>query len=173
VPDPLGSGAAVQLPDVIYTDAAVAPSDSGGPLLNVGGQVVGVLIMANRQPDVAVAVDGLQAAVEEIIQAGQLTVPSLGAQAVTVTSADVELAGGTMGAKIESVQPGGPAQQAGLKAGDVITQLDDQKLGDQNALPQVLRTRFRAGQKVAVSYSRGSSTGQVQLTLMDERPVCQ
>jgi putative serine protease PepD len=173
LPGPLGDGNAIQLPDVIYTDANVAPADSGGPLLNVGGQVVGVLVGANREPDVALAVDGLQSAVEEIIQAGELRVPSLGAQTATVTSADVELAGGTMGAKIESVEPGGPAQQAGLKAGDVITQLGDQKLGDQNALPQVLRTRFRAGQKVAVSYTRGSSTGQVQLTLLDERPACQ
>jgi putative serine protease PepD len=172
VPDPLGSGDAIQLPDVIYTDAAVAAADSGAPLLNVGGQVVGVLILANREPDVALAVDGLQAAVEEIIQAGQLTVPSLGAQTLAVTSADVELGGGTVGARIESVEPGGPAQQAGLKVGDVITQLDDQKLGDQNAMPQLLRSRFKAGQKVVVTYARGGSTGQVQLTLMDERPAC-
>jgi putative serine protease PepD len=173
VPDPLGTGDSIQLPDVLYTDAAVAAADSGAPLLNVGGQVVGVVILADRQPDVAVAVDGMQAAVEEIIQAGQLTVPSLGAPTVRVTSADVELNGGTVGARIESVEPGGPAQQAGLKVGDVITQLDDQKLGDQNALPQVLRSRFKAGQKVVVSYTRGASSGQVQVTLVDERPVCQ
>ena len=110
---------------------------------------------------------------EEIIQAGSLTVPSLGVQALTVTSADVALSGGTMGAKLESVEPGGPAQQAGLKAGDVVTQLDDRKLDDRDALPQVLRTQFRAGQKVTVSYTRGGSNGQVQLTLVDERPVCQ
>jgi putative serine protease PepD len=173
LPDPLGSSVTIQLPDVIYTDAAVAPADLGGPLLNVGGQVVGVLAVANRAPNVALAVDDLQSAVEEIIQAGQLTVPSLGALAVTVTSGEVGLAGGTMGAKIEYVEPGGPAQQAGLKVGDVITQLDDQKLDDQHALPQVLRNRFKAGQKVAVSYSRGGSTGQVQLTVLDERPACQ
>jgi len=172
VPDPLGSGGSIQLADVIYTDTAVAPSDSGGPLLNVGGQVLGVLIGANQEPDVALAVDGMQSAVEEIIQTGELTVPSLGAQAVTVTSTAVELAGGTAGARIASLEAGGPAQQTGLRVGDVITQLDDQRLGDQNALPQVLRTRFRAGQKVAVSYTRGSSTGQVQLTLLDERPAC-
>jgi putative serine protease PepD len=173
LPDPLGTGVAVQLPDVIYTDAVVAVADSGGPLLNVGGEVIGVLIAATREPDVALAVDSLQTAVEEIIQAGALTVPSLGAQTVTVTSTEVALGGGTVGAKIESVEAGGPAQAAGLKAGDVITRLNDQRLDNQDPLPQVLRGSFRAGQKVAVSYTRGGSTGQVQLTLMDERPACQ
>src|SRR5207237_7448218 len=52
VPDPVGSGASIQLADVIYTDTAVAPTDAGGPLLNVGGQVVGGLVGANREPDV-------------------------------------------------------------------------------------------------------------------------
>jgi S1-C subfamily serine protease len=163
----------VQLPDVIYTDAVVTAAGSGGPLLNVAGEVVGVLIAASREPDVALAVDGLQSAVEEIIQAGQLRVPSLGAQTLSVTSSDVALSGGTIGAKIESVETGGPAQLAGLKAGDVITQLDDQKVDDRDPLTQVLRARFRAGQKVAVSYTRAGSTDQVQLTLTDERPTCQ
>jgi putative serine protease PepD len=173
LPDPLGTGVAVQLADVMYTDAVVAPADSGGPLLNVGGEVVGVLIAANRAPDVALAIDSMQSAVEEIIQAGALSVPSLGAQTVVVTTADVQLGGGTVGAKIASLTPGGPAQLAGLRDGDVITQLDDQKVGDKNPLPQALRTSFRAGQKVAVSYARGGTTGQVQLTLTDERPTCQ
>src|SRR5207237_8579389 len=105
-----------QLPDVSFTDATVTPADAGGPLLNVGGEVVGVLLGANREPGVALAIDGLQPAVEEIIQAGELRVPSLGVQALTVTSADVALGGGTVGARIESAEPGGPAQPAGLKA---------------------------------------------------------
>jgi putative serine protease PepD len=173
LPDPLGTGANVQMPDLLYTDAALTATDSGGPLLNVGGQVVGVLLEAGRTPSLALGIDGLQAGVEEIVQTGELTVPSMGAQAVTVTSTDVALSGGRVGARIQSIEPGSPAQRAGLKAGDVVTQLDDQKLDDQHALPQVLRTNFRAGQKVTVSYTSGASASQVQLVLADERPTCQ
>ncbi|MBO0685153.1 MAG: trypsin-like peptidase domain-containing protein [Candidatus Dormibacteraeota bacterium] len=174
LPDPLTAGAPTQMPDVIYTDAALSSSDVGGPLLNIGGQVVGVLMGSGQTPNMALGIDGLQAGVEEIIQTGQLMVPSLGAQTTTVTSRDVALSGGTVGARIQSDEAGGPAQRAGLKAGDVITQLDDQKLDDQHALPQVLRNSFRAGQKVTVSYVPiGASATQVQLVLTDERPTCQ
>jgi putative serine protease PepD len=67
---------------------------------------------------------------------------------------------------------GGPAAGAGLTSGDVITQLDDQRLDDAHPLAQVLRTRFKADQRVTVTYSRGASGAQVQLTLQGVHPAC-
>jgi putative serine protease PepD len=107
-----------------------------------------------------------------VISAGHLTVASLDAQTVVVSATAAALDGSAAGARIVSLTPGGAADRAGLKVGDVITQLDDQKLGDQFPLAELLHTRFKPQQKVTVSFTRGSSSGQVQLTLIEERPAC-
>lgn len=173
VPDPLGTGGEAELADVILTDRPMEPSASGGPLLNVGGQVVGVtMAMAGRQA-FALAANDIQPEVQRIVQGGQLTVPSLGVQAVTVSEAEAALRGLSAGARLVSVDPGGPAQAAGLNVGDVVIQVDDQKIDDAHPLAQVLLSRFRPGQRVTITFSRGSATQQVQLTLAEARPTCQ
>jgi putative serine protease PepD len=110
--------------------------------------------------------------VEQIIQSGQLVVGSLGAQTVTVGADEATVRGTAAGARVTSVTPGGPAEKAALRPGDVIVQLDDQRLDDAHPLPQVLRSRFKPNQKVTVTYARAGSTSQVQLTLRGEHPSC-
>lgn len=173
--DPRGGGDEAQLSNVIQTDASIEPGNSGGPLLNVGGQVIGVTMAAiSRGQPVAFAVASgdVQPQVEQIVQSGQLVVPSLGARTVDVTAAVAAMRGAVAGAHVTSVDPGSPADRAGLKAGDVITQLDDQRLDDAHPLAQVLRTRFKPDQRATVTYTRGGSAGQVQLALGGEHPTC-
>jgi putative serine protease PepD len=165
----------VQMSDVIQTDAHVDAGASGAPLLNVGGQVIGVTVAATSQGQptsfVLPATD-LQPEIEQIVQGGGLVVPSLGAQTANVSLSAAAVRGGTYGAHIVAVDAGGPADRAGLRPGDVITQLDDQRLDDAHPVAQVLRGRFKPDQRVTVSYSRGGSTGQVQLTLLGDHPAC-
>jgi len=170
-----GSSAERQFSDVIQTDAQIDQGVSGAPLLNVGGHVIGVTMAAvsRGQPaGFALPSSDLEQEVEQIIQAGILVVPSLGAQTLDVGADAAAVRGGVPGAQIASVDPGGPAERAGLKAGDVVTQLDNQKLDDAHPLGPVLRTSFKPDQRVTVSYTRTGSAGQVQLTLLGDHPAC-
>jgi putative serine protease PepD len=174
VSSPAGSGDS-QLANVIRTDAGIDPSMSGGPLLNTGGQVVGVTMAGvNQSQPVAFALSAgdLQPGIDQIVQTGQLIVPSLGAQVVDVSADEATLKGGPVGARVSGVASGGPAERAGLRTGDVIVQLDDQRLDDAHPLPQVLRSRFKPDQRVTVTYVRGSGSSQLQLTLRGEHPAC-
>ena len=175
VNDVRGGGGESQFGNVVTTDAGIDGGTSGGPLLNVGGQVVGLTMSAVRQAQpvgFALAASDLQPEVEQIVQTGQLVVPSLDAQARDVGVDEAAARNVTTGARITSVDAGGPADRAGLKAGDVITQIDDQKLDDAHPLAPLLRSRFKPDQRVTVSYARGGSTGQVQLTLRGAHPTC-
>jgi S1-C subfamily serine protease len=172
--DPAGA-AGSQLSNVIQTDTAIDSSMSGGPLLNTGAQVVGVTMsgVSQSQPVAfALASSDLQPDVEQILQTGQLVVASLGVQAVEVSAADATLRGGAAGARIADLAAAGPAERAGLRAGDIIVQIDDQRLDDAHPLAQVMRSRFKPDQKVTVTYVRGGSTSQVQMTLRGEHPPC-
>jgi putative serine protease PepD len=165
----------IQLSGLMETDAQFRPLLNGGPLLSSGGQVVGVLTQATVQEQpasFAIPSNSLQSDVQEIMQTGQLLVPSLGVRSQEVTPDQLAQQGEVMGSKITAVTPGGPADKAGLKVGDVVTKLDDQAINLSNPLPQVLRAKLKIGQRVTVSYSRGGSSNQVQLALVGERPAC-
>jgi len=164
-----------QMSNVIRTDAQVDAGASGAPVLNVGGQVVGITMTATSrgQPThFALPASDLQPEIEQIVQGGALVVPSVGAQTTDVGVEAAAIEGGAAGARIVTADAGGPAAGAGLASGDVITQVDDQRLDDAHPLAQVLRTQFKADQRVTVTYTRGASSGQVQLTLEGVHPAC-
>lgn len=175
VPHPADATRTLQLTGVAETDVQVDPTQNGGPLLNTSGQVVGILMRGAQsgQPvNVALASNAIQTEVQQVVDTGDLLVPSLGAQTQERNPADVTAQGGPAGSKITALTAGGPAERAGLKVGDVITRLDDQSLNAGNPLPEVLRSKFKQRQRVTVSYARGDATGQVQLTLTGERAAC-
>jgi len=164
-----------QMSNVIRTDAQVDAGASGAPMLNVGGQVIGVSMTATSQgqpTNFALPASDLQPEIEQIVQGGGLIVPSVGAQTSEVGAEAAAIRGGAAGARIVATDSGGPAAGAGLVSGDVITQVDDQRLDDAHPLAQVLRTQFKADQRVTVTYSRGGSSAQVQLTLQGVHPAC-
>jgi S1-C subfamily serine protease len=165
----------VQLGGLIETDAPVTAVLNGGPLMSSGGQVVGVLTQATAQGQVvgfALPANALQPEVQAIVQDGRLVVPSLGVRAMQVSPDQAVLQGGAAGSRITALTPGGPADRAGLKVGDVLTRLDDQSISPASPLPQLLRARFKPDQRVAVSYVRAGQAAQVQLALSGEHPSC-
>jgi S1-C subfamily serine protease len=169
-------GGAVQLSGLIQTDAAFPQVLNGGPLLNAGGDVMGVLTQAetvqHQQVSFALPANSIQAEVGELVQHQRLLVPSLGVRSSEVTADQAAVEGGLEGSKITSVTPGGPAEKAGLKAGDVLTRIDNQTIGAANPLPQLLRSHFRAGQRVTLTYARGNTSTQVQVAIGEARPAC-
>jgi S1-C subfamily serine protease len=162
-----------QYADTIQTDARLNSQNAGGPLLNVGGQVVGVpLASRGGTSGTALAASDLQPEVEQVVQGGRLAVPALGIQWTDVDLRAAALEGLPQGALVTGVSGGGPADGAGLQPGDVVTQLDELKVDAAHPLGALLRTRFRPAQRVAVTASRQGSSRQVQLTLAEEQPSC-
>ncbi|MGH7863043.1 MAG: S1C family serine protease [Candidatus Dormibacteraceae bacterium] len=175
IDDPLAADQRIQVWDTFAGDLPTPSVASGGPVLNVGGQVVGLATRAlasGQAADYIVAANDIAADVQQVLSTGQIVVPGLGAQVRSLSSNDLALSGGVGGAQITALTPGGPAAQAGLAVGDVITELDAQHLDDAHPIGALLRRDYKPGQLVAVTFSRSGSPRQAQLTLDSEHPVC-
>ena len=176
VDDPIVAGRTNDISDTIQTTAPIDRSGSGGPLLNVSGQVVGIAVAAKHGGiDIDYAIDEamVQAEVTQILSSGQVVFASLGVKASDIGSQVASLQDLPVGALVSSVDSGGPAAGAGIKSGDVITQIDDVKLDAAHPLTFLLRTGFHPNQRVAVTYFRNGQSSQVQLQLHSARPLCQ
>ena len=172
--DPLTIGHTIQFSDTIQTSVAIDGGTSGGPLLNVGSQVVGIAM----ESPAATAGFGLNVAdiqddVQQILSStGQVTVASIGATTSDVSPESAALNGVPEGTQLVVLYQGGPAATAGLRPGDVITQLDDVHIDAAHPLSLLLRSRFHASQRVTVTYTRGTSSSQAELTLSAQHPTC-
>ena len=158
--------------DAVQTDAAINPGNSGGPLVNLNGDVVGI--------NAAIATDssgGLQIP-GQTQQSGNIgigfAIPSdeaarIAGQLITTGKAThaligVTVADGNAGARIRSVNAGGPAAAAGLRAGDVVTALDAQRIDSAQALVAAVRSHA-PGQTVHLTYRRGGASHTVSVRL--------
>ena len=173
VSDPVNLGHTLLFSDTIQTNAAIDGGTSGGPLLNVGSQVVGIAMeSAPTRAGFGLNVADIQDDVQQILQTGQVVVASLGATTADVTSENAALTGLPEGSQLLTFDKGGPAATAGLQPGDVITQLDDVRIDAAHPVSLLLRSRFHANQRVTVTYSRGGTSTQAELTLTGQHPGC-
>lgn len=124
-------GFAEKLDDVIQTDAAINPGNSGGPLLNSGGQVIGVntaVSQSGQNIGFALPINVVKDSLKNFNQTGQFNRPYLGIS-YQMVSRDAAIRNSVPeGAYIGSVIPDSAAEKAGLQKGDIITQIDGQKL---------------------------------------------
>jgi putative serine protease PepD len=147
----------------IQTDAALNPGNSGGPLLNAAGEVVGIVdqIATNGNADqssgvgFAVPVAIVRAELATLIAGGNVSHAYLG-----VATSD----GSSAGAALGSITAGGPAAAAGLRAGDIVTKLGGATVASSNDLVAAIATHH-PGDKVQVTVRRGSDTVTVTVTL--------
>ena len=173
VTDPVATDQSLEIGDTIQTDAVIDSGTAGGPLINVGGQVIGVAMAAQGSSGgFGLNTADIQDDVQQILAGGQLVVASLGATSTVLTEQAAALLGTPAGSRVLAVDKTGPAGTAGLQAGDVVTQVDDVMVDSAHPLPLLLRSRFHANQRVTVSYSRGNTSTQVQLTLVGVHPTC-
>ena len=171
--DPVNAGRTLQFSDTIETNATIDDGTSGGPLLNVNSQVVGVAMGSTSSPaGFGLNVADIQDVVQQILSTGQVVVASIGATSTDITAEDAALRGTPEGAQLLTVDKGGAAAVAGLQAGDVITQVDDVKIDAAHPLSLLLRSRFHPKQRVTVTYSRGDTSTQAELTLAGQHPTC-
>ena len=159
----------------IQTDAAINPGNSGGPLVNLSGQVIGMNSaiyspqssgggLGQQQGEAtnagigfAIPINQARRTAKEIIDTGKATQTYIGASVSDAQSG---------GALIQQVQPGSPAEQAGLKAGDVVTKVDDLAINDADGLIAAVRTRA-PNEKATLTLSDGRT---IQIT-MGGQPV--
>jgi putative serine protease PepD len=142
--------------DAIQTDAAINPGNSGGPLVDLAGNVIGInsaiysptsagASASNVGIGFAIPIDQARRTADEIARTGKATQTVMQVQ---VTDSR------TGGAEIKDVTAGGPADQAGLKAGDVIMKSDDRAVPDADALVAVVHSHA-PGDKVTFTLNTG------------------
>jgi putative serine protease PepD len=171
--DPVNIGRTIQFSDTIQTNVAIDAGTSGGPLLNVQSQVVGIAVASPATlAGFGLNVADVQDDVQQILSTGKVVVASMGASTTDVTAEGALITGSAEGTQVVAVDKGSPAEAAGLRAGDVITQLDDVHIDAADPLSLLLRSRFHASQRVTVTYTRGGSSTQAELTLTGAHPTC-
>jgi serine protease Do len=161
----------VVLSDIIQTDTAINAGNSGGPLLNTGGQVVGINVaIASNAENIgfAISTDTAIPVVQSLINEGKVVRPWLGVSAATVTPTIQQYYQLSVdeGVLIVSVISGGPADEAGLRAGDVIVSMDGEDIGTAADLTTAI-TSHQIGDQVEIGYYRGNVQQLANATLAE------
>jgi serine protease Do len=163
----------VVLNNIIQTDTAINAGNSGGPLLNAAGQVVGINVaIASNAENIgfAISTDTAIPVVQSLITEGKVVRPWLGVSVTTVTSTIQQYYNLSVdtGALIISVTSDSPADKAGLRAGDVITEMDNENISTTEELLSAIATR-QIGENVEIVYYRGNVQKVTNATL-EESP---
>ncbi len=174
---PAGDGKTALLVSAIQTDAAINPGNSGGALVDCAAELVGVptagatALSPTGQPSAgniglgfAIPVDLAKAVSDEIIATGQVTHSYFGIQVVALPPKAADEAGVSAGLYVPRVEPGGPAERAGLPAGDVITSIDGQPATDPTQLAAIELTK-RPGASVSIGYERAGRASTTTVVL--------
>jgi len=161
--------------DVIQTDAAINQGNSGGPLVNIEGKVIGINSMKISDTGVeglgfAIPINSVKPVIETLIKDHKIKRPLIG-----VSTQELQAFSGTDVLKLPAdVKTGvivfdvsGPAKDAGLKAQDVIVQLDDRKIDSTITLRKYLYNEKKIGDKVSVVYYRGGKKLTTTVTLAE------
>jgi putative serine protease PepD len=173
VPVPAGNGVVAHLIDAIQTDAAINPGNSGGPLVTCDGELIGVNTAIATVPNSAgqsgggsvglgfsIPADLAVPLSDQLIANGHVNHPTFGMQAQTVTTSS----GGAGGIYVTAVEDGGPAADAGIERGDIITKIDGEAATSAEQITLATLTR-QAGDKVSVTYIRNNNTSTVDVVL--------
>ncbi len=171
-----GEGYLIQ--DLIQTDAAINQGNSGGPLVNLAGEVVGINTLVVRSSQSGALAEGLgfaipantvQAVAGQIIQTGRFSRPYLGIQwqVITPRIARMYRLPAEYGVYITDIDPNGPAAQAGLQVGDIITQIGGSALDETHSYINLLY-QYQPGDEVELVANRDGEELQVQVTLASD-----
>jgi len=159
----------VVLADIIQTDAAINAGNSGGPLLDSAGQVVGINVaIASNAENIgfAISTDTAIPIVESLISAGRVARPWIGVAVTTVTPTIQRYYNLSVssGALITAITTDSPADKAGLKPGDVITEVGDESIASSDDLVSAIDSH-KVGDQLQVVYYHGDTQNLAIVTL--------
>jgi serine protease Do len=173
--DQSGAQSNESLTDLFQTDAAINEGNSGGPLVNINGEVIGIntAIASNAQNiGFAQPINDIKGLVSSVLGGGKLEQPYLGVRYVSLTNDiakefNLKTTRGayiTSGSGQEAVVNGSPADKAGLTDHDVITKVNNITIDDKTSLTAAL-SRFKVGDKVTLTIVRDGKTVTKEATL--------
>lgn len=168
-------GNTIRIKEFLQTDAAINPGSSGGPLVDLRGQVIGIntAIASNNGNNSGVSFSIPSTLVKrvarELLEKGVVSRGYLGLQLAPTLEPAAALRLGlnrAWGALVESVHPTGPAAEAGLQAGDVVLKLDAVEIRDENHLINLISS-VPIGQKIRLSIWRNRQARTIEATVGD------
>jgi S1-C subfamily serine protease len=139
--------------DAVQTDAAINHGNSGGPLLNMASEVIGINTASKSLSDsasglgFAIPVNEVKDVVQTLIRDGKITHPTLGLTAEPLNDS------GSGGARVTRVNPGGPADRAGIKENDVVVKVGDRTVNSLDEVTVAVR-RLKIGQDAPIDVLR-------------------
>ena len=171
----IDTGNGYTLDGLIQTDAAINQGNSGGPLVDLAGEVIGINNMIVRNSGTGTVAEGLGFAIpintaaivaNELIQTGYVSHPYMGInfQPITPDVASAYNLPVQYGAYVTSVASGSPAGVAGIQTGDIITSVGGTAIDGTHSFINILFT-FKPGDQVSVVFNRNGATQTVQITL--------
>jgi len=172
-----GSGSFSEtLEDIIQTDAAVNAGNSGGPLLNLRGEVIGIntaTVTTAQDIGFAIPINYAKKDIEQVKSSGKIVYPFLGVRYVLITEEikkDDNLSV-DYGALIQkgdngeaAITSGSPAEKAGLRNGDIILEFNGEKINKENTLAKVI-LKYKPGDKVNLKILRGDQEKNIEVIL--------
>lgn len=168
--DPFG-GSTESLDNLIQTDAAINPGNSGGPLLNSAGQVIGVDVATTEGAQnigFAIPINSVKAIVDEFVTKGSVSRPYLGVRYRFIAKDVAILNEVPQGAYVQEVVSGGPAEKAGVDAGDIITKISGESINSDNKISDTI-SKAQIGQRVDLEVWRDGKS--VKMTaVLEELP---
>lgn len=162
---------------LIQTDVAVNPGNSGGPLINMRGEVVGINSQIYSRSggymgiSFAVPIDEAMRVAEQLRATGRVTRGRIGVQIGEVTKDVAESLGlaRAQGALIQRVEPGGPAEKGGLEAGDIILKFNGTNIEKSSDLPRLVGAT-KPGSRATLTVWRKGAAKEVTLTIAELEP---
>jgi serine protease Do len=156
----------------IQTDVAVNPGNSGGPLFNLNGEVVGINSQIYSRSggyegiSFAIPIDVANNVAEQLIKSGHVSRGRIGVTIQEVTAATAENLGldRPRGAAVASVEPGGPAEKAGIEPLDIILSVNGRSLETSDQLPSMI-AEIHAGQAVQLEVWRDKALKKISVTV--------
>lgn len=162
---------------LIQTDVAVNPGNSGGPLINMRGEVVGINSQIYSRSggymgiSFAVPIDEAVRVADQLRTAGKVTRGRIGVQIGEVTKDVAESLGlvRAQGALVQRVEPGGPAEKGGLEAGDIILKYNGTSIEKSSDLPRLVGAT-KPGSRSTLTIWRKGASREIALTVAELEP---
>ena len=177
----LDTGLGYEIQGLIQTDAAINSGNSGGPLVNLKGEIIGINTLVIRGDSMggapaeglgfAIPTNTVSAVVEQLIQKGYFSRPYLGInmQPITPDLAAMYNLQTEWGAYVTSISSDSPARQAGMQQGDIIIKIGDIHLDEDNTFANALFS-YSPGETIDLEVVRQSQTIKLQVTLGESKP---